>query len=278
MNSIQVETTLAAVDLTPRIGAEIEIDVAALLSGRHAAEIRDILAQRGVVVFRGLHLDDAQQRAFTRTIGELLPQGDDGILPITLDEEVNAAAAQYLKGSFYWHIDGASDDLPTRASILNARKLSPTGGQTEFCNTYAAWEELPDSVKTSVAGLRVVHSVETAQWLVNPTPSYAELQRWRRHAPKVHPLVWTHKSGRKSLVLGCTASHVDGADVDEGRLLLRELNEWATQPRFVYRHEWRVGDLLMWDNTGVMHRVTPYDPKSGRLMTRTTIAGEEPVT
>ncbi|BBU63011.1 taurine catabolism dioxygenase [Methylosinus sp. C49] len=277
VNSPSAETKLEVLDLTPRIGSQVEIDVAALLSGRCATEIRDLLERRGVLVFRGLHLDDAQQRAFTRTIGELMPQGDDGLLRITLDKAVNAAAAEYLKGSFYWHIDGATDDAPTRASILNAKRLSATGGQTEFSNSYAAWDELPDTVKKSVADLRVVHSVETAQWLVNPTPSYEELSRWRSHAPKAHPLVWTHKSGRKSLVLGCTASHVEGADTDESRMLLRELTEWATQPCFVYRHEWKVGDLLIWDNTGVMHRVTPYDPESGRLMTRTTIAGEEPL-
>ena len=276
MNSTSAETKLEALDLTTRIGSQIEIDVAALMSGRHAMEIRDLLERRGVLVFRGLHLDDAQQRAFTRTIGELLPQGDDGLLRITLDKAVNPAAAEYLKGSFHWHIDGATDDAPTRASILNAKRLSPTGGQTEFCNSCAAWEELPDTVKKSVDDLEVVHNVETAQWLINPMPSYEELRRWRSHAPKSHPLVWTKKSGRKSLMLGCTASHVEGADTDESRMLLRELMEWATQPRFVYRHEWEIGDLLIWDNTGVMHRVTPYDPESGRLMTRTTIAGEEP--
>lgn len=276
MRSPSAEAKLEVLDLTPHIGSEVAIDVAALMSGRHAAEIRDLLERRGVLVFRGLHLDDAQQRAFTRTIGELLPQGDDGLLRITLDKAANPAAAEYLKGSFHWHVDRATDDAPTATSVLNAKRLSTTGGQTEFCNSCVAWEEMPDSVKKSVGDLYVVHNVETAQWLVNPTPSFEELRRWRSHAPKVHPLVWTKKSGRKSLMLGCTASHVDGADTDEGRMLLRELMEWATQPRYVYRHQWQVGDLLIWDNTGVMHRVTPYDPESGRLMTRTTIAGEEP--
>ncbi|WP_018266006.1 TauD/TfdA dioxygenase family protein [Methylosinus sp. LW4] len=276
MRSSSAETKLQALDLTPNIGAQVEIDAASLLSGRHATEIRDLLERRGVLVFRGLHLDDAQQRAFTRTLGELSPQGDDGLFRITLDEAASPAAAEYVRGSFHWRIDGATDDAPPAASILNARRLSARGGQTEFCNICVAWEEMPHTVKTSIGDLHVVHTVETAQWLIDPTPSYEELRRWRSHAPKVHPLVWTKKSGRKSLMLGSAVSHVDGADTDEGRMLLRDLMEWATQPRYVYRHQWEVGDLLIFDNTGVMRRVTPYAPESGRLITRTTIAGDEP--
>ncbi|PWB88620.1 TauD/TfdA dioxygenase family protein [Methylosinus sporium] len=275
MNAITIRRGFEVFDLTPRIGSSIEIDVAALMSGEYAAEIRDLLERRCVIVFPRLDLDDAQHLALSRTLGEIVPLRADGLLPITLDRKVDAFAAEYLKGSFFWHFDGASDDIPARAAILNAKRLSPAGGQTEFSNCYAAWEELPVSVKSSIEGLRVVHSVEGAQRLVNPTPTEDELRRWRSHEPKTHPLVWTHKSGRKSLALGCTASHIEGLTPDVGSALLAELTEWATSPRFVYRHEWSVGDLLIWDNAGTLHRVTPYDAESGRLMTRTTIAGEE---
>ncbi|HEY8064371.1 MAG TPA: TauD/TfdA family dioxygenase [Methylosinus sp.] len=277
MNAITIRHGFEVFDLTPRIGSSIEMDVAALTRGEYAAEIRDILERRGVIVFPRLHIDDAQHLALSRTLGEIVPLRGDGLLPITLDRQVDAFAAEYLRGSFFWHFDGASDDVPARAAILNAKRLSPTGGQTEFSNCYAAWDELPVSVKTSIEGLRVVHTVEAAQRLVNPTPTEDELRRWRRHTPKTHPLVWTHKSGRKSLALGCTASHIEGLTPDVSGALLAELTEWATSPRFVYRHEWSLGDLLIWDNTGTMHRVTPYDAESGRLMTRTTIAGEEPL-
>mgnify|MGYP001119435416 CR=1 FL=1 len=93
---------------------------------------------------------------------------------------------------------------------------------------------------------------------------------------KAHKLVWTHKSGRKSLVIGCSASHIEGMDREEGQQLLQELLDWSTQPRFVYRHEWTPGDLLIWDNTGVLHRAEPYPLDCGRLMHRTTLLGEEP--
>jgi alpha-ketoglutarate-dependent taurine dioxygenase len=274
MNAI-VGAPLATIDLTPRIATEIKIDKEALLSGRHAAEIREILELRGVVIVRGLGLTKDEQRSVASTLGKVQQQGDNGIFPITLDPKIGGFTAEYLKGSFYWHIDGASDDVPNFAAMLTARALSPTGGETEFVNTYAAWDDLPDSEKASLEKLKVVHSMETSQRYVNPTPSVAELTAWQLRTPKVHPLVWTHRSGRKSLVLGCTASHVEGMSLEEGRMLLCRLMEWATQPQFVYQHKWTIGDLLIWDNTGTMHRVTPYDPDSGRLLSRTTLDAEE---
>jgi alpha-ketoglutarate-dependent taurine dioxygenase len=265
---------LAVTNLTPRIGAEIKADRETLLAGSEAKEIRRLLEERGVLIFRNYNFADEEQLAFSKTLGEVLPQGQKGIMKITLDKNENAGA-EYLKGSFYWHIDGASDDVPTLAALLNARRLSATGGQTEFANTYAAYEDLPETEKKSFEKLRVVHAFENAQRMVNPEPSYAELQMWQRVTPKTHPLVWKHRSGRKSLVLGATASHIEGMSLEEGRALLCRLLEWSTQRKFVYQHQWAMGDLLMWDNTGTMHRVLPYALDSGRLMHRTTLAGEE---
>lgn len=262
------------VNLTPRIGTEIRSDRDTLLGGAAAAEIRRLLAQRGILVFRKLSFDGPQQVAFAKTLGDVLPQGENYIMKISLDKNENAGA-EYLKGSFYWHIDGATDDVPTRAALLTAKKLSDTGGQTEFANTYAAYEDLPESEKAALSNLRVVHSFEAAQRMVNPEPAYSELQIWQRMKPKTHPLVWKHQSGRKSLVLGATASHIEGMSLEEGRALLCRIREWTTQPQFVYQHHWHVGDLVIWDNTGVMHRVQPYPLDSGRMMHRTTLVGEE---
>jgi alpha-ketoglutarate-dependent taurine dioxygenase len=121
----------------------------------------------------------------------------------------------------------------------------------------------------------VVHSFEISQRYVNPEPNSGELKFWQTRTPKVHPLVWTHKSGRKSLVLGSTAHYIEGMDPAEGRMLLNRLREWATQPQFVYIHRWTEGDLLVWDNSGTMHRVDPYPLEENRLMHRTTIEAEE---
>jgi alpha-ketoglutarate-dependent taurine dioxygenase len=275
MTTASAPTKLEIIDLAPRIGSEIRIDREALLSGEHAREIRETLQRRGVVIVRNASLSKDEQRVVARAIGKLQPQGEDGIFPITLDPKVGGVTAEYLKGSFYWHIDGASDDTPNFAAMLTARQLSPTGGETEFCNTYAAWDDLPEAEKKAIENLRVIHSMEASQRFVNPTPTVAELTMWQMRPPKTHPLVWTHTSGRKSLVLGCTADRVEGMGVEEGRMLLCRLTEWATQPQFVYQHKWTVGDLLIWDNTGTMHRVTPYDADSGRLLSRTTLDAEE---
>jgi alpha-ketoglutarate-dependent taurine dioxygenase len=97
------------------------------------------------------------------------------------------------------------------------------------------------------------------------------------HGTKTRRLVWTHKSGRKSLLLGHSASHIEGMDIQEGRALLCRLCEWATQPQYVYSHDWKMGDLLIWDNSGAMHRVVRYPLDSERMMHRTTLFGEEPV-
>jgi alpha-ketoglutarate-dependent taurine dioxygenase len=247
-----------------------------LLSGEHASELRRLLEARGVLVFRGLNLSDSEQKTFASTLGEVLSMGDETIQKISLDKK-ESATADYLRGAFYWHIDGSNDDVPTLASILSAKRLPPEGGDTEFCNTYAAYDALSDSEKRQVDGLRVVHSLESSQLFVTPEPSYAELMKWRSYPTKVHPLVWTHWSGRKSLVLGATAYYIEGMSFEEGRALLCRLRDQATQRSNVYSHKWTDGDTLIWDNTGTMHRVTPYALNSGRMMHRTTLAGEEPL-
>ena len=268
--------TFNAVTLTPCIGTVVKTAVDTLLSGVIATEIRDLLDARGVIAFPQINLTDAQQIAFTKTLGIYAPEvgSKDGIFRVTIDPRV-AAYAAYLRPSFYWHIDGTMNDVPIRASIMSARSVSPTGGQTEFSNTYAAYDDLPEAEKKAIGKLRVVHSFEAIQRHINPEPSYAELQQWRTHSKKTLPLVWTHQSGRKSLILGNTAHYIVGLNAEDSSDLLTRLRDHATQPQFVYRHEWKLGDMVMWDNTGTMHRALPYPFDSGRLMHRTKLAGEE---
>jgi alpha-ketoglutarate-dependent taurine dioxygenase len=263
-------------EATARIGTRIESDPQTLINGSHAKEIRHLLEQRGVLLFRGINLTDAQQLDFARTIGGVIDQGEKGIFKVTLDPKENAMA-EYLRGTVLWHIDGFSDDVPTLASMLSARKLSSVGGQTEFANTYAAFDDLPEKRRQELQKMRVVHTMVATQRDVFPNPTPEQRAAWARFPDKVHPLVWTHRSGRKSLVLGSSASHIAGMEMDEGRALLHELLAWATQPKFVYRHEWSLGDLVIWDNTGCMHRVEAYPRDSGRMMHRTTLVGEEAI-
>ena len=128
-----------------------------------------------------------------------------------------------------------------------------------------------------MARLRVVHSFETSQRLVEPHPTPEMLASWRKKPDKVHPLIWEHRSGRRSLVIGASVDHVVGVDHDEGQALLGELLARATARDRVYRHQWQVGDLVIWDNTGVLHRACPYEPSSTRELHRTTMSGDEPI-
>jgi alpha-ketoglutarate-dependent taurine dioxygenase len=263
-------------DISPRIGTEVRIDRAELVNGTYASEIDRLLKERGALVFRGMHLDDEEQLSFARSLGEVVPLGNDGVSKISLDPNVSPVA-DYTRGAFFWHIDGANDETPAKATMLTAKVLAEDGGDTLIANTYAAYDDLPDEDKKALEGVRVRHSLEASQRMVNPEPSYEQLLRWQTYPARSHPLVWHHRSGRTSLLLGATALYVEDLGVEEGNRLLCRLRDWATQPRFVYRHQWGTGDLLVWDNTGTMHRAADYPLDSPRLMHRTTLQGEEPI-
>lgn len=271
--SVMDKTRYTARDLTPHIATEIRTDVETLLSGEIASVIRDLLEARGVVIFPEVSLTDEQQVAFTRTVGVYAPA--QGVFKVSLDAAENENA-DYLRSGFFWHLDGTMDPTPIRASILSARRLSPVGGQTEWANTYAAYEALSGEDKQAIAGLRARHTLEALHSSIYPEPSYAQLLEWREHASRTLPVVWNHRSGRKSLVIGNSAGFIEGMDRDESRLLLARLRDHATRPQFVYRHEWKIGDMVMWDNCGTIHRALRYPADSGRLMHRTKIEGEEP--
>jgi alpha-ketoglutarate-dependent taurine dioxygenase len=272
--------------LTDSVGAEVVgVDPDRLASDDSlGAAVLDALERNGVLVFPDLHLDPEAQVAFCRRLGEVDHSSDGhhpvaGIYPITLDKSKNASAA-YLRATFDWHIDGCTptgDECPQKATVLSAVQVAERGGETEFANSYAAYEAFSDEEKERFGALRVVHSLEASQSRVNPDPSPEQLARWRSRPTHEHPLVWTHRSGRKSLVLGASAHYVVGMDREEGQALLAELLDRATQPHLVYSHRWSVGDTVIWDNNGVLHRAAPYDPDSPREMLRTTVLGDEPI-
>ena len=239
----------------------------------------EMLEANGVLVFKELHVDDAAQIAFSRKLGhvEVFPNLDPPeIFRVTLDPTKNRAAT-YLRGTFDWHIDGCTDDIPIMATILSAHAVAATGGETEFASSYLAYESLSPAEQEHAESVRIVHTIEASQRLFNDDPTPEELALWRSRPSKEHPLVWKHRSGRKSLVLGATASHVVGMDPDESRALLDDLLHRSTVPERVYRHEWQVGDMVIWDNRGVLHRALPYDPTSPRDMHRTTLSGDEAI-
>jgi alpha-ketoglutarate-dependent taurine dioxygenase len=269
---------LAAEEINPLIGSRILNSKDELLSGALAGEIRDLLEQRGILVFPEINFSDEEQIAFTKTLGTFAPEATDGenITKITLDTKANPHSAEYLKGSLYWHIDGTMNQVPILASLLSCKVTATWGGNTGFCNTYAAWDALPDERKAELDGLRAVHGVWPTVFYYEPEPSLAKIQGMARVGENELPLVWKHKSGRKSLVIGCTTQRILDKTPLESAEIVVGLREWATSGQFSYSHEWSVGDLVMWDNTGTMHRAEAYDAECGRMMHRTKLKGEEP--
>jgi len=270
-------TGLALEQIKTNIGTRVLNNKKDLLSGKYAAEIRELLEQRGVLVFPEIHFTDEEQIAFTNTLGKFQPERDGGtVFKVTLDTKENPYSAEYLKGSLYWHLDGTMNDVPILASLLASKKLASSGGNTGFCSTYAAYENLPAEKKAELEGLRVAHSVWATVFYYEPEPSLAKLKGMQAIGERELPLVWKHRNGKKSLIIGCTAHRVLEVSPMKSAELLVGLREWATSEQFSYSHEWSVGDLVMWDNTGTLHRAEPYDLQSGRLLHRTKLAGEEP--
>jgi alpha-ketoglutarate-dependent taurine dioxygenase len=264
--------TFTVTDLSPRIGCAVVAEKPALLGGEHAASIRLLLERRGVILFRGLDLTDEEQVLLARTLGDI----EQALYKVSFDPEHNPDFAAYTRGTFSWHMDRIDLDVPPRGSILTARVLSPTGGETELANTYAAYEDLPAEYRDYLDTLTIVHTIEASYREI--ADKSEELMAFaRKFPPKEQPLVWKHRSGRKSLALGVHACGVVGMGQEAGDELLADLMKWATQPQYVYRHAWQLGDTVMWDNTGTMHRVTAFDESCGRRLHRTTLLGEEPL-
>jgi alpha-ketoglutarate-dependent sulfate ester dioxygenase len=277
---------LTITKLTDSVGAEVAgLDSAALAHDDSIGHlVLDALEDNGVLVFRGLRLDPAAQVAFCRRLGDIDHSSDGhhpvaGIYPITLDKSKNASA-EYLKATFDWHIDGCTplrDECPQKATVLSALQVAEWGGETEFANSYAAYDALSDDEKARFTSVRVVHSLEASQSRVYPDPTPEQIAHWKARPTHEHPLVWTHRSGRKSLVLGASADYIVGMNRDDGRALLDNLLQRATLSDRVYSHSWSIGDTVIWDNRGVLHRAAPYDPESRREMLRTTVLGDEPI-
>jgi alpha-ketoglutarate-dependent taurine dioxygenase len=279
--------TIRFEDIKEFIGSRVVWDDRAeLFTPEAAAAIRAKVEERTVVVFPELNLTDEEQLKITELMGPKQrltsrfnkQDNNEDIYQVTLDEKINPQP-EYVLGTFFWHMDGITVDMPPPfATLLSCRIAPDKGGETEFASTYAAYEGLPAEEKAELEGMKAVHSVRAS---LSPIAD-AIPEKHREHVLgigliKEHPLVWTHESGRKSMVIGTTADHIVGMDVPAGRAMLIRLQEWAAQPAFSLRHKWTKGDFVIWDNTGAMHRAIPYAKSTGRMMHRTTIAGTEAV-
>lgn len=270
------------------IGEIVHADRSLLSEEGVARQCLELVEERCVLVWPRIGLTDEEQLTFSDRLGghgkryrkdaagNFTEVGN--VFNVTLDQKINDRQ-EYVLGTFFWHLDDMTSDYPPpKATLLTARHLSPRGGQTEFANTFAAYENLPAVEKAEIGELRAVHSLSASLRGVFDYLSKEERDCVDGQAVvKEHPIVWNQRSGRKSLVIGTTTDRVVGMPLAEGRALLERLLQWTVQPDFVYRHEWHEGDLVIWNNCGTLHRVIPYDRNSGRSMHRTTVAGVENV-
>jgi alpha-ketoglutarate-dependent 2,4-dichlorophenoxyacetate dioxygenase len=278
----------------PCFAAEVDgVNLTKPLSSDEVSAIHAGMDRFAVLVFHDQPLDDAQQLAFTRSLGEIehavgtsLRAPDQLRLPTTfadvsnLDKENKTFARDDRRrlfgiGNRLWHSDSSFKVVPAKYSLLHARSIPSKGGNTEFAYMVAAYDALDAETKVEVDGLICEHSQIFSRQQLGFT-DFTDEER-ERFKPVRQSLVRTHPlTGRKSLYLSSHAGAILGWPVPEARAFLRDLVEHATQPQFVYVHKWRVGDLVMWDNRQTMHRARPFPAHEPRDMRRTTLLGDGP--
>ncbi len=278
----------------PCFAAEMEgLDLTRPLSPEQVAAVHAGMNEYAVLVFHDQKLDDEQQLAFSRSLGELehaigtsLRAPDEYRLPTTfadvsnLDKDNQVFAREdrrrlFALGNRLWHSDSSFKVVPAKYSILHARSIPSKGGNTEFADMRSAYDALDDETRAEVEDLTCEHSQLFSRQQLGFT-DFTEEER-ERFKPVRQRLVRIHPStGRKSLYLSSHAGGIVGWPVPEARAFLRDLVEHATQRQFVYTHTWRVGDVVMWDNRRTMHRARPFPAHEPRDMRRTTLVGDGP--
>jgi alpha-ketoglutarate-dependent 2,4-dichlorophenoxyacetate dioxygenase len=282
--------------LHPVFAGEVAgIDCRNPLDRDEVAAIEAGMDRYAVLVFRDQPLTDEQQLAFTRHFGELesyaapghirRPQEQrlgPGIADFSnLDKDGNIMSAEdrlwfFKLGDRLWHSDSSFRPVPAKYSLLSGRVLPSWGADTEFADMRAAYDALDARSKAEIEGLVCEHSLiysRQAIGFTDLTPDeIAAFRPVRQPLVRIHPV-----TGRRSLFLAAHAGAIVGWTIPEAQMFLRDLTEHATQREFVYRHQWRVGDLVMWDNRQTMHRARRFDRNEVRDVRRTTLAGEAPI-
>jgi alpha-ketoglutarate-dependent taurine dioxygenase len=270
-------------------GGEIHgIDLSKPISPEVRDAILDAFVEHHVLVFRDQDLTKDEQHTFTLNFGELeqhvgrLPDGSryPVVHTVTNLDSVTGkpTPTPNTHGNYFWHTDKSYHAVPSLTTLLHAIQVPPEGGDTLFANMHMGYDALSDDEKLSLQGLKGVHSWEASRRNTGNKPATDEQKRER--PPVVHPVVRTHPAtGRKSLYLGMHIGHVEGMPEVEGKAMLDDLLERATVPAHVYRHQWKKGDLVMWDNRCLLHRADRnYDMSvHTRVLHRTVVIGTVPV-
>jgi alpha-ketoglutarate-dependent 2,4-dichlorophenoxyacetate dioxygenase len=276
------------------VGEVGPVDLRRVHDAETLAEIRAGMDEYAVLVFRDQPFTDAEQLDFAQRLDGALHTklgssaiqknrfGNEALGDISnLDEngeimQSDSRRRMYGLGNRLWHTDASFQDPPGRYSMLSAKVIPPLGADTEYADMRAAYDALPEEEKARLEGLRVHHSIAHSRQTLGFEFSESEQDALKG---AIHPLIRTiPRSKRRSLYVASHASRIIDWPVPEGRLFLRELIEHATRPEFVYRHQWRVGDLVIWDNRATMHRARPFDDAKYRRELRrvTTLDIEQP--
>lgn len=275
----------------PCLGAEVAaVDLARPLDDDAFARIAAAFDEHSVLVFHGQHLTDEQQMVFSARFGPLettvRTMGNEDRLGAHIVDLSNTdehgrpmpwtdRRMLYHSGNQLWHSDSSFKPVPAHSSALSARVIPPEGGETEFASMRVAYEALSDDLRRQVDRKVVVHSFGFSRSLIDPGIG---TEVGREYPPVRHALVRANPAnGRKAVYVGSHAWFVEGMSIDDSRILIAKLLEITTRPDRVYRHTWRVGDLVMWDNRCILHRGRPWDSaRHPRVMHRTTVAGTGP--
>jgi len=273
------------------LGAEIAFDLSRDMDERQFREIEAVFHDNIVVVFRGQTLSNARHIEFSRRFGELeihivkkylLPDYPE-ILRISNVRDANGELIGLADAGFTWHTDTSYRRCPSRCSLLYAKEVPTRDGEplgdTVFANTIAAYEALPEAMKRRLVGKKAIHRYAMRRRVEDsPRPKLTAAQL--AETPDIaHPIVRTHPyTGRKALyVTAGECIGIEGMPQDEALDLIAELDAFCVRPEFCYRHSWRVGDLVMWDNASAMHlAICDYALPERRLMHRTTVIGSQP--
>ena len=271
---------------TSGFGAEITgLDLGTDIQNDVFVEIRAAIIRHKVLAFRDQHLDDAGHYAFAQRFGPLEGHINrstrlDAMPKLQVFGNVDAqgeiTGVHPEKGTLVWHSDKSYVATPSMFTILRSPSVARRGGHTLFADMVRAYQTLLPERVESLANLRAVHDWKRSREKSHERPATA--QEVADAPPVDHPLIRTHpETGEKSIYIGNHASHILDLDVEEGEALLMELEQHATQDRFIYRHIWQDNDVLMWDNRCTMHCVTTYDAaKERRVVHRAVVQGDRP--
>lgn len=276
---------ISATPLTPHMGAVVDgVDLSSPMSDEVFAAVREAFLHHLLLVFRGQRLEPEELIAFSSRFGEIdvhprnVPTSGYPEIRVLSNIGENGELLPADEGPQNWHSELSYTPKPSSASVLYCVEIPDVGGGTEFANMRAAFEAMPEETRSDLAGKFAVHDRNwrfVRRYPDRPAPTAEEIARV---PPTEQPIVRTHpETGRPALyIYDNVVSHIVGKSEEESRPIIQQIEAFATSPAFVYRHDWRVGDLVLWDDRCLLHRSLDHESRFRRVMLRTLVHGDRP--